>query len=138
VNLKTTQAIDCAQNPFTYQCFAKTRALSPSGRCNTLDESADGIVLGEGVAAVILKRLADAQRDGDRIYAVIKGIGASSDGKDKSLTAPSPEGQKRAFRRAYAKAGFSPDTVGLIEAHGTGTAVGDRVEIEALSKIFKE
>ncbi|OEU78371.1 MAG: hypothetical protein BA865_04125, partial [Desulfobacterales bacterium S5133MH4] len=136
-NMVIVGAADCMQNPFTYQCFAKTRALSPSGLCHTLDESADGIVLGEGVAAVILKRLADAQRDGDRIYAVIKGIGASSDGKDKSLTAPSPEGQERAFRRAYAKAGFSPDTVGLIEAHGTGTAVGDRVEIEALSKIFK-
>lgn len=137
-NMIIVGAADCMQNPFTYQCFAKTRALSPRGLCHTLDESADGIVLGEGVAAVILKRLADAQQDGDRIYAVIKGVGASSDGKDKSLTAPSPEGQERAFRRAYAKAGFSPGTVGLIEAHGTGTTVGDRVEIEALSKIFKD
>ena len=137
-NMVIVGAADCMQSPFTYQCFAETRALSPSGRCNTLDESADGIVLGEGVAVVILKRLADAQRDGDRIYAVIKGVGASSDGKDKSLTAPSRNGQVRAFQRAYAKAGFSPGTVGLIEAHGTGTAVGDRVEIEALSKIFKD
>lgn len=137
-NMVIVGAADCMQNPFTYQCFAKTQALSPRGRCHTLDESADGIVLGEGVAVVILKRLTDAQQDGDRIYAVIKGVGASSDGKDKSLTAPSPEGQEKAFQRAYAKAGFSPGTVGLIEAHGTGTVVGDRVEIEALSKIFKD
>ena len=131
-------AADCLQNPFTYLAFSKTRALSPRGRCRTFDESADGIILGEGIAVVILKRLADAERDGDRVYAVIKGVGASSDGRDKSLTAPRREGQVRAFQRAYAKAGFSPDTVGLIEAHGTGTVVGDRVEIEALSQVFKD
>jgi acyl transferase domain-containing protein/NAD(P)H-dependent flavin oxidoreductase YrpB (nitropropane dioxygenase family) len=131
-------AADCMQNPFTYLCFSKTQALSPRGACNTLDSSADGIVLGEGVAALILKRLADAERDGDRIYAVIKGIGASSDGRDKSLTAPRKEGQVKALERAYAKAGFSPDTVGLIEAHGTGTVVGDRVEIETLGQVFKD
>ena len=74
---------------------------------------------------VVLKRLADAERDGDRIYAVIKGVGGGSDGNAKGLTAPRPQGQLRALRRAYAQAGFSPATVGLFEAHGTGTVAGD-------------
>jgi acyl transferase domain-containing protein len=129
---------DCMQNPFTYLCFAKTQALSSRGRCRTLDESADGITLGEGIAAMILKRLADAERDGDHIYAIIKGVGASSDGRDKSLTAPGREGQIRALQRAYGKARVSPGTVELIEAHATGTVVGDRMEIEALNQVFKD
>jgi acyl transferase domain-containing protein/NAD(P)H-dependent flavin oxidoreductase YrpB (nitropropane dioxygenase family)/NAD(P)-dependent dehydrogenase (short-subunit alcohol dehydrogenase family) len=129
---------DTVQNPFTYLLFSKTHAFSPRGRCSTFDEAADGIVIGEGVAALILKRLADAERDGDRIYAVIKGVGASSDGKDKGLTAPRPEGQLRALERAYAKAGISPARVGLVEAHGTGTVVGDQTEVQALGKVFRE
>jgi len=129
---------DTLQNPFTYLCFSKTQALSPRGRCSTFDESADGTVLGEGIAVVVLKRLADAERDGDRIYAVIKGIGASSDGRDKSLTTPRLEGQDIALKRSYGKAGFSPSTVGLIEAHGTGTVVGDQVEVQALKKVFND
>jgi len=128
---------DCMQNPFTYMCFSKTHALSPRGICNTLDARADGIVIGEGIVTVVLKRLTDAERDGDRIYAVIKGMGASSDGKDRSLTAPGVKGQMRALRRAYAKAGFSASTLGLVEAHATGTAEGDRVEIESLSQILQ-
>ena len=125
--------VDTVQNPFTYLAFSKTQAFSPRGRCRPFDAGADGIVISEGVAAVILKRLADAERDGDRIYAVIKGVGASSDGRCRGLTAPSFEGQVRALERAYAKAGIDPATVGYIEAHGTGTAVGDVVEIEALT-----
>jgi acyl transferase domain-containing protein/NAD(P)H-dependent flavin oxidoreductase YrpB (nitropropane dioxygenase family)/NAD(P)-dependent dehydrogenase (short-subunit alcohol dehydrogenase family) len=130
--------VDTMQNPFTYLCFSKTKALSPRGRCRTFDAGADGIVISEGLAIMILKRLADAERDGDRIYAVIKGVGSSSDGKDKGLTAPRPEGQARALRRAYAKANFSPATVGLIEAHGTGTVAGDRAEVRALTDVFAE
>jgi acyl transferase domain-containing protein/NAD(P)H-dependent flavin oxidoreductase YrpB (nitropropane dioxygenase family)/NAD(P)-dependent dehydrogenase (short-subunit alcohol dehydrogenase family) len=129
---------DCMQNPFTYMCFAKTQALSPRGTCKSLDESADGIVLGEGVAVMVLKRLADAERAGDRIYAVIKGVGAASDGRDKSLTAPNQAGQVRALHRAFARACVSPATVGLVEAHATGTAVGDRIEIESLHQVFRE
>ena len=75
----------------------------------------------KGSPSLVLKRLADAERDGDRIYAVIKGVAGSSDGRDKGLTAPRPEGQVLALERAYAKAGVSPATVGLVEAHGTGT-----------------
>ena len=129
---------DCMQSPFTYMCFSKTQALSPRGQCQALDANADGIVVGEGLVVFILKRLADAEQDGDRIYAVIKGVGASSDGRDKSLTAPRREGQITAMHRAYAKAGISPAAVQLVEAHATGTAVGDRTEIEALSEVFKQ
>ena len=97
--------VDTVQNPFTYLAFSKTQAFSPRGRCRPFDAGADGIVISEGVAAVVLKRLADAERDGDRIYAVIKGVGASSDGRARGLTAPVVEGQIRAIERAYAKAG---------------------------------
>ncbi len=127
---------DTVQNAFGYLAFSKTHALSPRGKCRTFDESADGIAISEGVAVVVLKRLADAERDGDRIYGVIKGIGGSSDGRDKGLTAPRPEGQVLALERAYIKAGFSPATVGLVEAHGTGTVAGDRAEVETLKRVF--
>lgn len=129
---------DTIQSPFSFLCFSKTYALSGNGQCRTFDEKADGIAIGEGFGILILKRLADAERDGDRIYAVIKGVAGSSDGRDKGLTAPRPEGQVRALRRAYAKAGISPSTVGLIEAHGTGTVVGDRTELQSLSRVFDE
>jgi acyl transferase domain-containing protein/NAD(P)H-dependent flavin oxidoreductase YrpB (nitropropane dioxygenase family)/short-subunit dehydrogenase len=127
---------DATQTPFGYLCFSKTHALSPRGRCQPLDAGADGIVISEGLGALVLKRLADAERDGDRIYAVIKGIGGSSDGRDRGLTAPRPEGQVLALHRAYTTAGFSPATVGLIEAHGTGTVAGDQAEITTLHQVF--
>lgn len=130
--------VDTMQNPFTYLCFAKTSALSPRGRCRTFDETADGIAISEGIAITVLKRLADAERDGDRIYAVIKASGSSSDGKDRGLTAPRPEGQVKALKRAYAKAGISPATVGMVEAHGTGTVAGDTAEVQALTQVFSE
>ena len=129
---------DTVQTPYAYMAFSKTHALSPKGRCRPFDAAADGIVLSEGVGAVILKRLADAERDGDRIYGVIKGMGASSDGRDKGLTAPRLEGQLRSLRRAYAQAGISPGQVGLIEAHGTGTVVGDQTEAQALIQLMRE
>ncbi|HRY14248.1 MAG TPA: beta-ketoacyl synthase N-terminal-like domain-containing protein, partial [Candidatus Competibacteraceae bacterium] len=129
---------DTMQSPFMYLCFSKTQALSPQGRPRTFDEQADGIAIAEGVAAVVLKRLADAERDGDRIYAVIKGIAGSSDGRAKGLTAPRPAGQLRALRRAYQEAGYSPATVGLWEAHGTGTVAGDRAELETVTTLLDE
>jgi acyl transferase domain-containing protein len=128
---------DTFQTPFNYLCFCKTHALSPSGRCRTFDHAADGTCISEGLSMLVLKRLADAERDGDRIFAVIKSVGASSDGRAKGLTAPSPEGQARALHRAYALAGVSPATVGLVEAHGTGTVAGDRAEIESLRRVFE-
>ncbi len=128
---------DTIQSPFAFLCFSKTYALSPRGQCRTFDETADGIAISEGIGIVVLKRLAEAERDGDRIYAVIKAVGGASDGRDRGLTAPRPEGQVRALRRAFAKAGISPASVGLVEAHGTGTVVGDRTELEALGEVFE-
>jgi acyl transferase domain-containing protein/NAD(P)H-dependent flavin oxidoreductase YrpB (nitropropane dioxygenase family)/NAD(P)-dependent dehydrogenase (short-subunit alcohol dehydrogenase family) len=128
--------VDALQNPFAYLCFSKTQALSPTGHCRTFDATSDGIAIGEGFAAVVLKRLEDAERDGDKIYAVIRAVGGSSDGRDRGLTAPRPEGQIRALERAYDQARFSPATVGLIEAHGTGTVAGDQAEVQALTKFF--
>jgi len=127
---------DMLMSPYAYTCFSKVGALSGTGRSIPFDEKADGIVLGEGIGAVIIKRLADAEKDGDHVYAVIKGIGASSDGRGKALTVPKPEGQVLAFSRAYENAGINPATIELIEAHGTGTVAGDRSEAAALRSFF--
>lgn len=135
-NLAIVAAIDTTQSPFGYLCFSKTQALSPTGQPRVFDETGDGIVVSEGVTVAILKRLEDALLDGDVIHGVIKSVGSSSDGKDKGLTAPRPVGQIRAFERAYQKAAFDPATVGMIEAHGTGTVVGDRTEAESLTSYF--
>ncbi|MDA5280147.1 type I polyketide synthase [Streptomyces sp. Isolate_45] len=121
-----------------YALFTSVHALSPTGRSRPFDAGADGIVLGEGVACVVLKRLADAERDGDRVYGVIKGVGSSSDGRSLGLTAPRPEGQRAALERAYRNAGVSPAQVTLVEAHGTGTVVGDRTELGVLTEVFSE
>lgn len=129
---------DTVQTPYAYMAFSKTHALSRRGKCSPFDAAADGIVLSEGIGVVVLKRLADAERDGDQIYAVIKGIGASSDGREKGLTAPNASGQLRALRRAYDKAGISPSRVALIEAHGTGTVVGDQTEGRSLAQVLEE
>nr|MBV6629056.1 SDR family NAD(P)-dependent oxidoreductase [Oceanococcus sp. HetDA_MAG_MS8] len=137
-NVAIAGGVDNVQGPYGFLCFAKTQALSPTGQPRTFDQSADGIVISEGVATVVMKRLADAQRDGDRIYAVIKGAAGSSDGKALGMTAPLPAGQKRALRRVYAQAGFGPQTLGYVEAHGTGTAVGDRAEAETITETLRE
>jgi acyl transferase domain-containing protein len=129
---------DSFQNPFDFLAFSKTRALSQRGRCRTFDAGADGIAISEGLAMLVLRKMDQAEADGDRIYAVLRGVGGSSDGKDLSLTAPRPEGQETALIRAYQRAGVSPATVGLVEAHGTGTVVGDRTEIQSLSKTFAD
>lgn len=131
-------AADTHNQPGDFMSFSKTHALSPRGRCHTFDADADGIVISEGMAMIVLKRLSDAERDGDRIYAVIRGIGGSSDGRDLSLTAPRPAGQMLALERAYEDAGISPSSVGLVEAHGTGTVAGDKAEVEALTKVFQK
>ena len=118
--------------------FTSVHALSTTGQCRTFDAAADGIALGEGAACVVLKRLADAERDGDRIYAIVRAVGASSDGRSLGLTAPRQDGQERALRRAYAQAGIDPRSIGLIEAHGTGTVVGDRTELATLTEVLSE
>ena len=130
--------VDTVQGPHGFLCFAKTQALSPQGKARTFDKNADGIVISEGVALVVLKRLADAEADGDRIYGVIKAAAGSSDGKALGMTAPRPEGQMRALDRVYAKAGFGPGSVELVEAHGTGTLVGDRAEAETITRTWAD
>ena len=130
--------LDTFNDIFMYMCFSKTPALSASGNAQPFSQEADGTILGEGVGVVALKRLADAERDGDRIYAVIKGLGSSSDGKGQAVYAPSPEGQARALRAAYRNAGVTPDTVGLVEAHGTGTIVGDATEARGLTSVYED
>jgi acyl transferase domain-containing protein len=117
--------------------FRQLNALSPSGTARPFAEDADGMVPGEGVGALILKRRADAERDGDRIYAVIQGIGLASDGKSAGLAAPSARGHLRAMRRAYRKSGIDPATVMLVEGHGLGVPAADRAEIKALRAVFK-
>jgi len=116
--------------------FCQLRALSQQSQIRPFDKNADGTIIGEGVGTLILKRLEDAERDGDIIYAVIKGIGTSSDGRASSVTAPRVEGEELALKRAYEMSGVSPQTIELIEAHGTGTPIGDRAEIEALTRVF--
>ncbi|GAA1300472.1 SDR family oxidoreductase [Saccharothrix xinjiangensis] len=121
-----------------FVCFSKTPALSPSGDCRPFSARADGTMLGEGAVLLALKRLADAERDDDKVYAVIRGVGTSSDGGGTAIYAPVPAGQVRSLRRAYEQAGYAPTTVGLVEAHGTGTAAGDRAEFAALREVFDD
>lgn len=120
-----------------FVCFSRTPVLSPTGDCRPFSDRADGTVLGEGLAMFALRRLADAELDGNRVYAVIRGIGSSSDGRSKSIYAPMARGQAKAIQRAYEAAGYDPETVELVEAHGTGTVAGDAAEIESLTSVFR-
>ncbi|MGW3647112.1 SDR family NAD(P)-dependent oxidoreductase [Streptomyces sp. NPDC000878] len=129
---------DAENTIFMYLCFSKTPAFSKAGRIRPFDENADGTLIGEGIGMLALRRLSDAERDGNRIYAVIRGIGSSSDGRFKSIYAPRKEGQMAALRRAYEDADCSPASVELFEAHGTGTAVGEATELSALSAVVSE
>ena len=133
-----TGGVDTENSIFIYMCFSKVGALSPTGQISPFSAQADGTLLGEGISMVALRRLSDAQRDGNRIYAVIRGLGSSSDGRSKSIYAPRAEGQRIALDRAYADAECSPASVELFEAHATGTAVGDRTEIEALGGLLRD
>jgi acyl transferase domain-containing protein len=137
-NMMLTGGVDTDNSYFAYLCFSKTPALSKRQETRPFDVDADGMMLGEGLGMVVLKRLEDAERDGDRIYAVVRGIGTSSDGKYKSIYAPRPAGQVLALKRAYEGSGVDPTSVGLIEAHGTGTMVGDYSEVESLKLFFSE
>jgi acyl transferase domain-containing protein/acyl carrier protein len=132
-----TGGVDTFNDIFMFTCFSKTPALSPTGNARPFDAAGDGTVLGEGLGMVVLKRLEDARRDGDTIYAVLRGVGSSSDGKGNAIYAPRKEGQVEALRNAYRVAGVSPDTVELIEAHGTGTKVGDATEVSALGEVYR-
>ena len=111
--------------------------VSPDGHCRAFDAAAAGTVFGEGVGIVVLKRLADAQADGDTIYAVIRGVGVTNDGAAKvSFTAPSVEGQAAAVQQALEQAGVDARSISYVEAHGTGTPLGDPIEIAGLTRGF--
>ena len=133
-----TGGIDTFNDIFMYMCFSKTPALSPTGNARPFDAAGDGTILGEGLGVLVLKRLDDARRDGDKVYAVVRGIGASSDGKGNAVYAPKAAGQVEALHAAYRDAGVTPDTVEMVEAHGTGTRVGDSVEASALAEVYRE
>ena len=135
-DLVITGGVDTLNDIFMFMCFSKTPALSASGDCRPFSDQADGTMLGEGIGMIALKRLDDAERDGDRIYAVLTGVGSSSDGRSKSVYAPVPEGQAMAIRRAYDSSGFGPETIELVEAHGTGTKAGDAAEFSGLKQVF--
>ncbi len=131
-----TGGVDRNMGAHTFIKFCAIGALSPSGT-RPYDEGADGFVMGEGAALFVVKRLADAVSAGDRIYAVVRGVGSASDGKGKGITAPNPIGQRFAVQRAWQNAGISPANCGLVEGHGTSTRVGDVVEIESLIDAFE-
>ncbi len=131
-----TGGVDTLNDIFMHMCFGQTGILSPTGDVRPFSEKADGTLLGEGVGIIALKRLADAERDKDRIYAVIHAVGTSSDGRSQSIYAPRKEGQAKALNMAYDLAAITPDTIDLIEAHGTGTRVGDQTEFQTLTEVF--
>lgn len=124
--------------PDSFIGFSKAGMLSPGGRCKPFSAAADGYARGEGLGLVFLKPLADAERDGDRILAVIRASAENHGGRAGSLTAPNPRAQAELLRTAYRKAGFDPRTVSYIEAHGTGTPLGDPIEVEALTTAFTD
>ena len=133
-------ALACGVNlmlsPLWGLALSKLGMLSPDGRCRTFDARANGIVRGEGCGAVVLKRLSDALADGDPIWALVRGSATNQDGRTNGLTAPNGLAQQAVVRAALANAGVEPQAVGAIEAHGTGTALGDPIEVEALGEVL--
>ena len=124
-------------SPHSFALLSRMRSLSPSGRCKSFDASADGFARGEGCGVVVLKRLADAERDGDRVLAVIRGSAVNHDGPSSGLTVPNGPSQQALLREALADAGVAPRSVDFIEAHGTGTSLGDPIEVGALGAVYK-
>ncbi|MFY0525475.1 beta-ketoacyl synthase N-terminal-like domain-containing protein [Archangium gephyra] len=122
--------------PLEFIAFSKLGGLSHKGHVRPFSDECDGTLLGEGVTLFALKRLEDAERDGETIYAVLRGVGGSSDGRGKSLVAPRREGQAMAMRRAVEDAGVEPDSIQYVECHATGTPVGDVSEVQALASVY--
>jgi len=128
--------VQLSLSPFTSIALSKWSALSPRGRCHTFDAAADGFVRGEGTGVVVLKRLADSLRDGDRVLAVVRGSAVNQDGRSNGLTAPNVLAQRAVITDALRAANVAPESVNYIEAHGTGTVLGDPIEFEALAATY--
>ncbi|KAA1246841.1 type I polyketide synthase [Aquimarina sp. RZ0] len=135
-NMVIAGGVHLCQNVTFYSVFTQLGALSKQQQIRPFDQKADGLLIGEGCGMVVLKRLEDAIEDEDRIYAVIKGTGIASDGSATSIMSPAVSGQTRAIKQAWDQAGIAPEEVGYIEAHGTGTQLGDATEIETLKNVF--
>ncbi len=134
--LAVAGAVNLMLGPTPSRWLNAMHALAPDGRCKAFGAGADGFGRGEGGGVLLLKRLADAQKDGDRIHAVILGGAIGSDGRSRSFSAPSAKGQREVIRRALEDAGVKPEDVGYIETHGTGTPLGDPIEAESLAAVY--
>ncbi|MGV0627800.1 SDR family NAD(P)-dependent oxidoreductase, partial [Mycolicibacter minnesotensis] len=128
--------VNLLMSPAVFRGFDQSGALSVTGACHAFDADADGFVRGEGCGVVVLKRLSDAQRDGDRVLAVVRGSAINSDGHSNGLLAPNPAAQMAVLRSAYADAGIAPQDVDYVETHGTGTLLGDPIEARALGTVL--
>ncbi|RLP53702.1 MAG: SDR family NAD(P)-dependent oxidoreductase [Ketobacter sp.] len=137
-NIALVGGVNLALSPSTSLAFSAAQMLSPEGRCKTFDDRADGYVRGEGCGAVLLKRLSDAEEDGDLIHAVIKGSAVNQDGRSQGITAPNERAQVAVIKQALANARIKPEEVSYVEAHGTGTPLGDPIEIQALDRAYSE
>ncbi|SOJ54348.1 Phthiocerol/phenolphthiocerol synthesis polyketide synthase type I PpsB [Mycobacterium simulans] len=135
-NLAIAAGVNLLLSPAVFRGFDQVGALSPTGNCRAFDAAADGFVRGEGAGVVVLKRLTDAQRDGDRVLAVICGSAVNQDGRSNGLMAPNPAAQMAVLRAAYTNAGMQPNEVDYVEAHGTGTLLGDPIEARALGTVL--
>jgi acyl transferase domain-containing protein/phosphopantetheinyl transferase (holo-ACP synthase) len=135
-DLGIAAGVSTSQKPHFWYAFEGLNALSVSETSRPFSANADGLLIGEGIGAVVLKRLSDAKRDGDRVYALLRGVGVSSDGRGAGLMAPRLDGQVLALQRAYEETGIDPGSISLIEAHGTGTPIGDATEIQTLHEVF--
>ncbi|MEH0424307.1 type I polyketide synthase [Streptomyces sp. B21-083] len=131
-------AVNCLHHPRIFVMFSHANMLAPDGRCKTFDEDADGYVRAEGCGVLVLKRLSDAQRDGDRILALIRGTAIGEDGESAGLTVPNGTAQESVIRAALRNGGLTPSDIQYVEAHGTGTPLGDPIEMGAISDVFAD
>jgi acyl transferase domain-containing protein/acyl carrier protein len=137
-NLALAGGVHFLFHPGYFVAFSKAGMLAPDGRCKTFDAAANGYARGEGCGIMVLKRLSDAQRDGDDVLALLRGSAVNQDGASGGLTVPSGPSQEQVVRQALARAGVTPERVSYIEAHGTGTPLGDPIEIGALGNVFRQ
>lgn len=137
-DLALAGGVDILLNEKPYLLFSEGRALSPDGKCHTFDEKANGFVPGEGCGAVLLKNLDRALKDGDQIYAVIDVSAVNNDGHTMGITTPNPEAQKDVIQEAFEKGKINPSSISYVETHGTGTMIGDPIELKALTRTFRE